>query len=298
VDLRVLAREVGAMDAWEEIVPENQDRATAKGVTASKTPMDHAETVAQRLVESILRGSRMEYREDQSRSIHDFDLHHADGRISAVEVTASVDRVKQQANAAILDRRKGGPVIKAHLSKKDWYITPDARAEIANIRKKADRCLAVIESAGVEKFFGPTDWDIPGVERIYRELGVWSGSVLSLGRPGYISIGPPGGGGAVGAVLATNAVLKEAVKNDNRKKLGAAKTEERHLMVYIDLGNYLAWCALVDFEPKPEVPKLPPEITHVWAFSETRKPGEFVVWRAGATLPWWSHRFALPGKGD
>jgi hypothetical protein len=203
--------------------------------------MDHAETVAQELIETAIRGSRMVYRTDQSRMVHDFDLRYSDGRTAAMEVTSSVDQVVQQTNAAIRNKRRGGHFIKARISKRDWYITPVIGARINSIREKADEYLAAIEAAGIDRFFCPIDCD-PSVERIYRDLGVCSGSVLSLGKPGWIRIALPGGGGAVGAILVIRAIRREAFKNDNRAKLAAATAQERHLLVYIDIGNYLPWC--------------------------------------------------------
>ena len=97
--------------------------------------MNHAETLAQRIVETIIEGSRMVYRPDQSRSIHDFDLHYADGRVCAVEVTASVDEAGERTNAAILDSKKGGSAIKTKLCKKDWRVCPGPDASINRIRE-------------------------------------------------------------------------------------------------------------------------------------------------------------------
>jgi hypothetical protein len=133
--------------------------------------MDHAEAVAKQLLESVLVGARMNYRDNQSKGEHDFDLGYPDGRISPVEVTSAVDESVELTNAAILDKKKGGSAIKTKLSKKDWYISPSPGANINRIRSSADEYLAAIESEGLEKFFGPINCDSPSVERIYRDLG-------------------------------------------------------------------------------------------------------------------------------
>jgi hypothetical protein len=157
--------------------------------------MDHAEVLAQALVEALESGSRMLYRADQNRSVHDFDLHHSDGRRSVVEVTASVDEGGERTNAAILDKKKGGAAVKTALCKKDWYIHPESGASINKIREKIDEYLAAVESTGREEFFGPTDsWHHPSIQRVYTELAVFSGTVIPWKEPGYIRIGPPGGG--------------------------------------------------------------------------------------------------------
>ncbi len=48
--------------------------------------MNHADVVAQVVVEAVIHGSRMVYRSDQSESIHEFDLHYPDGHVAAIEV--------------------------------------------------------------------------------------------------------------------------------------------------------------------------------------------------------------------
>ena len=248
--------------------------------------MDHAEAVAKRLFESVFVGSHMNYRDSQSKGEYDFDLCYADGCISVMEVTSAVDEVVELTNAAILDKKKGGSAIKTKLCKKDWYITPARGANIKRIRADSDRYLASIESEGRETFFGPTNCDSLSVERIYLDLHVISGAVIRWKEPGYIRIAPPGGGGPVGASIVINAVKREAWKDDNRRKLSTAGTQERHLAVYVYLTNYLPWCALVDFEPPLDLPQLPPEITDIWAFSESRSEHEYVVWRAALFSPW------------
>ena len=62
--------------------------------------MNHSEVVEQTVVEAVIRGSRMVYRSDQSESVHDFDWHYPDGRVAAFEVTASVDEVDVETQAA------------------------------------------------------------------------------------------------------------------------------------------------------------------------------------------------------
>lgn len=259
--------------------------------------VDHAESVAQRLFEALLVGSRMTYRQDQSRGQHDFDLCLPDGTSSAVEVTSSVDQRTEETHASILNKRKGGPMVKGRLCKHGWYVHPAPTANVNLIRSKVDEYLAAIEAAGIEKFYGPTDWRNPSVERIYRDLHVVSGSVFPHWKePGQIGIALPGGGGALSASAAIEAAEREAIKTDIRRKLGAAGTSIRHLAIYIFVTNYLPWCALVDCDPPPEVPHLPTEITDLWLFSETRSQHEYVVWHSSTNAKWHSERLFLSGE--
>jgi hypothetical protein len=200
----------------------------------------------------------MEYRLSQSQGQHDFDLHHPDSSVSAVEVTSAVDKTVEQTNASIRDPKKGGPMVKTRLCKKDWLVHPALTANINLIRSRVDEYLAAIESEAIERFYAPTDWQNPSVERIYHDLGVVAGSVFPHWRkPGQIGIGLPGGGGPLNARAATEAAEREAFKGDNRRKLGAAGTNGRHLVVYVYVTNYLPWCALCDLDPPPDLPRLP-----------------------------------------
>jgi len=117
-----------------------------------------------------------------------------------------------------------------------------------------------------------------------------SGSVISTGTSPRIFIASPLGGGAVGPSIAIQAVEKEAWKQDNRKNLGAAKTAEHHLVVYIDVMNGLPWVALTDFEPPSTLPNLPEEITCIWLVGHGEEENQFVVWHAKAQEPWRSLR--------
>jgi hypothetical protein len=54
--------------------------------------MKRPEQIAKALLERILNGAQMNYRCDQSASVHDFDLIYPGGHIAAVEVTTSADQ--------------------------------------------------------------------------------------------------------------------------------------------------------------------------------------------------------------
>lgn len=249
--------------------------------------MDHPEIVAQAVVEALETGSQMRHQAKQSHGEHDFDLAYGDGRIAALEVTAAADEHGERTVAAVLGKRNGGPFVPTKLCKHDWYVHPDSNASINRIRVQADDYLAQIEADGLTTFFSPlhaAEYD--SVRRIWNDLGVLGGSVIKWKKPGQIGISTPGGGGAVGISAFTKAICEEADKPDNRRKLGAANTKERHLFVYVHPRNYLPWVAFVDSEPPAEPIALPPEVTDVWAATEGRSLNEFVVWRARRGEQW------------
>jgi hypothetical protein len=150
-----------------------------------------------------------------------------------------------------------------------------------------------MEQAGIETFFWVSDRD-QCVQDICRDLKIVSGSVISTGVSGTIRIASPVGGGAVGPTIATEAGEREAWKPDDRKKFGAARTDEHHLVVYIDTLNGLPWIALTGFEPPFTLPNLPEEITWIWLVSHGEKGNEFVVWNASVKEPWRSTKVVCP----
>ena len=246
--------------------------------------MDHAELVAKRVLESLLPGT-MEYHPEQSHGECDFELRYHSGATAAVEATASVDQKQRKIIAAIHSKKKS-PVIHAAKCERSWVIFPARSANIEKIRRAADDHLSRLEQAGIENFFCVRDYERPGIQDICRDLRITSGSVISTEGPPTIFIAFPIGGGAVGPSIAINACEKEAWKQDNRKKLGAAKSAERHLVVYIDAMDGLPWVALTDFEPPSTSPNLPEEITCVWLVAHGDKKDEFVVWHANRDECW------------
>ncbi len=249
--------------------------------------MDHAESVAQAVVETLEIDSRMQHQADQSHGEYDFDLIHGDGRTAALEVTTAADEQAEKTVAALLDKRKGGPFIPTIQCKQDWILHPGRNAIINTIRTKADKYLAEVEAEGVTRFFCQSDAaEYGSVRRIWNDLRVLGGSVIKWKTPGQIGITPPGGGGVVDIADFTDAIVGEAGKPDNQRKLGAAMADERHLFVYIHPRNYLPWVAFMDLEPPSEPVLLPEQITHVWAATEGRSLNEFVVWRARRGEPW------------
>jgi hypothetical protein len=255
--------------------------------------MDHAETIAKRVLEVILPGASLEYQPAQSHGEYDFELRYHNGTIAAVEVTSSVDQIQAQTIAAIRSKKKGGPVIQATKCKGSWMIFPAKDAKINEIRGRIDGYLSKLEQARIEKF-SCIRGGLQCVQDLCYDLKIVSGSVISTGASPKICIASPGGGGAVGPSIAIEAGRKEAWKQDNREKLGAAKTDERHLVVYIDIINGLPWVALTDSEPTSTLPNLPEEITCIWLVSHAEKANEFVVWHASIKEPWCSMRVVCP----
>jgi hypothetical protein len=230
----------------------------------------------------------LEYRQTQSHGEYDFDLHYGDGSKAAVEVTAAMDETLMKTVGAIHSKRAGGSTIQAKVCKKSWIIFTTKGSSIRRIRTDADFYLAELEKEGIDRFFCVSSSS--SVQKACCYLQITGGGVISSDGNPTIHIAGPGGGGAVGPSLAIEAGERETLKKDNRRKLGAAQTAERHLVVYIDGGNGLAWTALTSFEPPSILPKLPEEITNLWLVGHGERKDEFVLWRAGTSETWQSMR--------
>ena len=252
--------------------------------------MDIAEGVAKRVLEAIIPGANLEYQSVQSKGEYDFHLHYADGTVAAVEVTAAIDQRHLGMLASIYDPRKGGEIIRPTACKKSWIIFPAAGASINQIRANADRYLAKLEKEGIATFFWVSA-RTPSTRQICRELRIASGSVRNSDGQPMIEIGRPIGARDVGPRLAIKTGETMAWKKDNRTKLGAATTTERHLAVYTPAGS-LAWTALTSFEPPTTLPKIPEEVTNLWLIGRNGKADEFVVWCASTNETWRSAKVA------
>jgi hypothetical protein len=148
-----------------------------------------------------------------------------------------------------------------------------------------------LEREGIDGFDFFDQWK-PGCSQTVRELcyqlGVTEGYVLSSAGKPMIRINSPIRGSAVGDSLALiQAGEDETRKEDIRKKLGVAKTAERHLAVYVHpLSSAEPSTFLVSEPPQETLPTLPQEITNIWLIGDGENNDEFVVWYANTKEPW------------
>jgi hypothetical protein len=251
--------------------------------------LNNSEAIAKGVLESVVPGATMHYHTVQSGGMHDFDLEYPDGRIVPVEVTASVDEQWMSTIAAIRRPRTGGQFVCRVKCRKDWYVIPQFRESLSinEIRQSVDTYLADIEAEGRDRFVAPADaYHSPTVRRIWSELGIEAGYTLVWNPPGRIGIALPGQVARIDAKAVEAAVLAEAAKSDNLKKLRVSSAAERHLFVYISPSNWPVWASINEGTPPPNAPNLPPEVTHVWAVAMTRHQNKYVVWTATATSHW------------
>ena len=91
--------------------------------------MDKAEIAAKRIVETLVRGAKMHYRESQSAGEHDFDLEYAIGVSVPLEVTMSTNEETEAIEAAIMRSRKEGPFVPRIQCQHDWWVHPQSMPE-------------------------------------------------------------------------------------------------------------------------------------------------------------------------
>jgi len=259
--------------------------------------MDYAEFLAKRLFENVLPGAKMVYRAVQSNGEHDFDLLHPDGRQAIVEVTTAIDKDLQETWRQILHKGKGGGIIRPRLCKRTWSIRVRSGTRIDPIRKRVDSYLAAIERAGISCFRASTDLS-PEVRAIYQDLSVVDGSALPHIGPPLIILGLPGPPGKLTDSVAIEAAGWEAIKPDNRRKLGACMSGDRHLAVYAPphaLASFGLW-----MRQPPRYPvNLPSEISHLWIFGDDfATPDDVVVWWGESRSQWHKVRINLQQFGN
>jgi hypothetical protein len=248
--------------------------------------MDECEVLAKAVIEQVIPGSSMKFRREQAHGSYDFDLLYPGGRLAAVEVTAAKDEHIEGAVAAILDKRKGGAFVPRHRCGNDWIVHPISEARINTIRSQIDSYLAEVEAEGKDHFFAYFDLhESPAVRRIFEDLHIEAGNVIKWKTPG-IGIALPGQGTVLDPREVDDAIMQEAQKRDNRRKLREAEHAERHLFICIDPRFYAPWYAISKGKPSGLPMRLPKEVDVVWAAATTRSSGLYAVWRAERNQAW------------
>jgi len=248
--------------------------------------MDECEKLAKAVIEHVVPGSRMDFHRQQSHGNYDFDLVYPDGRLAAVEVTAAKNKLMEGTIAAILDEKKGGSFVPRRQCRNDWMVYPLLGARINDIRDKVDSYLAEVEAEGRNRFFAYVDVDdSPAVQCILEDLQIEAGNVEKWKNPG-ICITSPGQTTEPDPTKVDAAVLREAQKQDNRRKLREAQHPEKHLFLCIDRLLSGPWYAINEGNPSGLPMHLPEEVDIVWAVASTRSSGVYAVWQAQRDQPW------------
>jgi hypothetical protein len=244
--------------------------------------MKHSERLAIYVIETINKGAEVEYQHSQSAGEYDVKLTYSDGSTVAVEVTNSTIQETQAMLAAIAER---GCCVPARVCRNSWLVNALPGARIRLILESVDCYLSAIEAERIGEFVSGSDLVSPSVSKIGQDLGIAEGNVLEMPPPARIWVtGPSENGSIVTADDLQLAVEIEANKPDNKRKLAGSWCAERHLFVYVDLLNCGAWQAMLNDCIPEQPPKLPVEITHVWAAAES--PDGIIVWASKSGKAW------------
>lgn len=250
--------------------------------------MNHSERLAQALIEKIIHGSSMIFKEDQHSGEYDFDLLFKDDSVGVVEVTEATNEDMKETHASILNKKKGGSRVSVVSCQNSWVVIPLPEANINKIRNEVDEYLSAIESEGFSKFFPNDIMSSKAVCHIVHDLKIEMGMVMvrKLKTKNCIFISLPVNGGVVTNEHIQEAVKAEINKKDNLQKLNKSKAQERHLFIYISEQNYLPWKELVDMTDPPKSPTIPKEITTIWVVTNARTLNKFTVWKINRINGW------------
>jgi hypothetical protein len=91
-----------------------------------------SERIAKLVVESVVPGATMSYRDRQANGEHDYDLMYPSRLVVPVEVTESRDFQIESA-VAVLDTER---FVKAKACRRDWYVHPLRDARIKRYGKR------------------------------------------------------------------------------------------------------------------------------------------------------------------
>lgn len=216
------------------------------------------------IVRVVVAGVRVDARDDVPGAppgIHDLDVVLKDGARIPVEVTMATDRAARELWNAVGRHRWVMPELD-----RSWSLVIRPHTRIAPLHRRIGSVLAKLEHCGIDRFNAPEPHDgaMKSVMDELARLGVrFALNSAPFGEP-MVLVGTVGPGSWIDGSDICEAVEQEAAKPDNRRKLLAAGGGQ--LFVWIDhhAGNaHAALCGDISLPPEP--PRLPQEVTGVWA---------------------------------
>ena len=244
-------------------------------------PLRSEEEWARQVIEAEL-GQPVAQHDDGSRpGMHDLDVFYGEGRRAAVEVTAAVDPESTELWNIVNGRGRWEEPDLAG----GWGVTvkPNAR----HLRRELPPFLRSLERAGIGRFPDPAGQPTAivaplGVVKATQSNTEFPGSIyVFLDLPADQTAGfVPDTGDALAAWLGD--FVHDDSRADLRQKLARSGAAERHAFVIVSglsgVSFVVADLLMVNDAPHPLVPpKLPPEVTDVWAVS---------TWASGVGFRW------------
>ena len=258
--------------------------------------MNPTECLAKHLIEQAIPGSLLEFRSQQASGEHDFDFLLPSGSSGALEVTIAADQKAIELSVAIMDPKKGGDVFDASQCERAWWLWVPSGTDVRRVRREAAQHLRQLEQLGIVEFSCENSDQNSATEYLYETLKIDRGGIWH-GPAGTVLIKPAGEALSVSGLHLNAAIEREANKLDNRAKLGKVRSDDRHLVVYIDGSETSAWIVMTEDTPPATAPTLPPEITHVWAIAHSGRHQGFRVFHV-ANGQQWVDRGIFPGTPE
>lgn len=203
-----------------------------------------------------------------SDNTRDFDIELPD-RIAALEITSVVDEAEVAQSRALQKHQPSCPNLSRH-----WHLSLQPETNIRALVGRVCSLLRALELCQVDTIVpdrkldpSDPDWALenelrstPEVEEL-RNLGVQGATSFTQGPAGLITTGSHSLF-STHPDLVVEAVEVEASKDDNRRKLAASGSTDRHLFVWVERNPEAGALA---FPLLPEtLPRLPVEVTTVW----------------------------------
>lgn len=242
-------------------------------------------------------GAPVVQHDDQSTpGMHDLEIHYADGRVGAVEVTAAEDEQLAARQAAISRE----PELRHRGLKHGWLVVLAEGARVKTARTELPGLLSALERAGsldVDVFTAASFDDEEHLSWVPDHLArakVQSAKATDLYPAGTIVIT------AAMSVAWLSTTPDDVVtfvedfitsRPTDVAKLQRADADERHLFIWSgthSTGQVELRALGLDVSGLPQrAPRLPEGITHVWVAPQAMRPSRTVTWSAatGWTAP-------------
>lgn len=231
------------------------------------------ERSAARVLAGRLEG-RINWRDvpNAGNGMHDFDVVGSSGKVlAAVEVSSIQEPAVRATRAKIVTTNR----LDLGLTT-GWQITVGEQQRIQPIVDGVAPILNGLAEMGIARFSGPQALENPAAQRLVRgagALGIVEGHVLADAKPARLVLSVAGAT-EVNMNELTNAVERELLRPDNRRKLGAAPIgTERHLFVWAHSSRWDLVRVLLDpAYGLPPAAELPPEVDTVWFAASLEAP--------------------------
>src|SRR5579862_3378446 len=182
--------------------------------------MRSSERIAKLLIERVRPDAQAHAVVSQSHGEWDFDLNCA-GATYPMEVTQATSNQSESLHAALSGRDGENSVIPRVRARTSWAVTVSRQANIRRIRERLDALLVDLESTGLTMFdVSDHNGNIPAaVHALWNELRITDGFCNPNWERAEHMLMAPRDSAMLSSDQVVSAVQREAVKEDNRRKL-------------------------------------------------------------------------------